>query len=861
MSVRKIIAPILLAWAGLGLQASGANPVLHLHRGGSVPGGILGFGEDGSLEWESPFFGLPMKVPLGEAGSVSFPYAKVQYPSGLGTYEARTIQGDNLHGKLLQVTPDVVKLETQRHGLVMLQREHVSSLRHLHGHWLYSSANQANWERGGWNRKDGRQLVTQIRNAQVSDTLTFEQPFHIHFNISWEGRPNFMLSISQHGGARKPGIKASLEVWGDRLVLVHNKEFLQLDKFGEGEAGQAEYHVYIDPSKSSTHVYDGKFARLGSLESNPGPQMDKFDFRFQNRTDNLAIGNLEFTNWHGQPPAGLGEAPILFGQEGNLIHGYLHTFEATNGFLFIPGRPLMDVKHFHSVNFRPMVPGQSPAQGDATLVFNDTTRITGKLVALTKSMAKLRIPASKEPIQCNLSDLATIQWHTNPELPPSNGLGGELDILGWEDGYLMGNILKNAKDGHPLAWRPSFGGDPIPLDTGADFSVGRAKVKEIAYSQADYPVMLHLANRMEIPAKVKGYEDGHISIASPFLPTGTKLQDAKIRAIRFPTPAGPLLPTGKWRLMDGAKAKIQAKEGKLEIHSKATFQGTPKEGDSLDFEIQGLAEGEFSIRITSPGDPAGKNAEEDTEPFLELIKARGDRDFVVNVHHHGGMEEESHYIYNRGRPSAKVRLEFGNKTRIKVNGDSHASISFDSSRPVLLHISPEGGTPLHLDSGELAEGTLAFPAPADIAKTLILPRLSAKSPPPHILAAQNGDLLRGQLIGITGDSLLFKSAKRKVEIPAERCSLILWMTPQFGASPQPIGQETARIVLGNGLSLPMTPTHIQDGNLHGTSGYLGECQAPFESISIFHFGKSGQIAPLPTFDPWKYTVNTPQPND
>ncbi|SVE29308.1 uncharacterized protein METZ01_LOCUS482162, partial [marine metagenome] len=60
-------------------------------------------------------------------------------------------------------------------------------------------------------------------------------------------------------------------------------------------------------------------------------------------------------------------------------------------------------------------------------------------------------------------------------------------------------------------------------------------------------------------------------------------------------------------------------------------------------------------------------------------------------------------------------------------------------------------------------------------KLLTLPRLRKSNPPQHIIAATNGDLVRGELLGLTDKATRFRSKLREVQIPRERIAGIVWL--------------------------------------------------------------------------------------
>jgi len=68
----------------------------------------------------------------------------------------------------------------------------------------------------------------------------------------------------------------------------------------------------------------------------------------------------------------------------------------------------------------------------------------------------------------------------------------------------------------------------------------------------------------------------------------------------------------------------------------------------------------------------------------------------------------------------------------------------------------------------------------------------ASNPPKNLLAAPNGDVLRGELISADAEQVKFRSKLRALEIPRARVAGIIWFH-DAGAAPASSG--SARVLL------------------------------------------------------------------
>ncbi|MYB00177.1 hypothetical protein F4X90_10950, partial [Candidatus Poribacteria bacterium] len=73
---------------------------------------------------------------------------------------------------------------------------------------------------------------------------------------------------------------------------------------------------------------------------------------------------------------------------------------------------------------------------------------------------------------------------------------------------------------------------------------------------------------------------------------------------------------------------------------------------------------------------------------------------------------------------------------------------------------------------------------AKLERALTIPRFNRDNPPNHILVASNGDLKRGELLGINGQTIQFDSKLRKFSVPIDRVARVVDVSvnsPQLSA--------------------------------------------------------------------------------
>ena len=149
---------------------------------------------------------------------------------------------------------------------------------------------------------------------------------------------------------------------------------------------------------------------------------------------------------------------------------------------------------------------------------------------------------------------------------------------------------------------------------------------------------------------------------------------------------------------------------------------------------------------------------------------------------------------------------------------------------------------------------------AKLERALTVPRFNRDDPPNHILVASNGDLKRGKLLGINGQTIQFDSKLRKFSLPIDHVTRVVDVSDdssqqsaisnQNGQTPLPLTvsdnrQPTAiqpeiRVTLTDNPILIFEPLEVKEGKLFGRSPIYDKVSVPVDSIQYLHFGEKAK---------------------
>ena len=146
---------------------------------------------------------------------------------------------------------------------------------------------------------------------------------------------------------------------------------------------------------------------------------------------------------------------------------------------------------------------------------------------------------------------------------------------------------------------------------------------------------------------------------------------------------------------------------------------------------------------------------------------------------------------------------------------------------------------------------------AKLERALTVPRFNRDDPPNHILVASNGDLKRGKLLGINGQTIQFDSKLRQFSLPIDRVARVVEVSDDDHQLQEVIGSSDTsltenrkpktenhspeiRVTLTDNPILIFEPLAIKDGKLFGRSSIYDKVSVPVDSIQYLHFGEKAK---------------------
>ena len=157
-------------------------------------------------------------------------------------------------------------------------------------------------------------------------------------------------------------------------------------------------------------------------------------------------------------------------------------------------------------------------------------------------------------------------------------------------------------------------------------------------------------------------------------------------------------------------------------------------------------------------------------------------------------------------------------------------------------------------------------------RLLTVPRMRRNNPPTHLLESNDGDFLRGRLLGADDETVFVELRLEEKAIPLATIKRIVWLEEVDGETvsteaTEPVdveieeGQFDAQVmaVFRDSLRLTFEPLAAKDDVLKGQSLLLGQCSVPLAEIDVLYLGdeiaaqrRSGTLAA------WRL-VNAPDP--
>ncbi len=149
-------------------------------------------------------------------------------------------------------------------------------------------------------------------------------------------------------------------------------------------------------------------------------------------------------------------------------------------------------------------------------------------------------------------------------------------------------------------------------------------------------------------------------------------------------------------------------------------------------------------------------------------------------------------------------------------------------------------------------------AAEDKKQFLLVPRSRQNNPPKQALVAQNGDLLRGELIALGRSVVQFRSAMDDVNIPRERLAAIVWLAAEDAARPPVPPAGLAQAVFRNGSIISLVVEKAVGNEIIGRHPLLGTCRLALDAIRELRLGEQEDVRQSLAYAEWTL-INAKEP--
>lgn len=872
--------------------------------GHSIPGS-LSSAQVERLEWETPLF--------RENISVDFSYLKhIRFPSTAKT--TATDQplrfmmhgGDILYGQLVAIEADYLDVITPRSGNLRLIRSHVNRIQRLNNPSLLyvGPIGPSGWETirdlrevNEWTSPDQKVMETAKRNAEIFRPLELSARTEFEITLTTTALFGFMISFDS-----EVGTSIGIETWGDELVVVSGDDYEPLVRLTESNK-TLSLQIMLDREKKTLSVFSEAGKLLGSLTGHVSEKA-RPGFYLRNKGRHLRLKSLRVHKSSGSNP----QTSKNFSQrirlvDGNSVYGVAQRLDADTGNITIKqddteqSVPLKQVDSLTLSVDAPadVIPSSESAPEGAPLAelnYSDGGRMTGRIIEIKDGVVTWKAAYSKQPISVKLKDAVRLT-NLNSQ-PPSEASRNLVDELKTSVGVLNGSVHLPEQPTDTIQWKFPGGIKPVSLSANAEAVITRQlNESNLPVDREVFRDQIFLTNSDAFPCVVESIDEEFVYLTSPWT-DAKKVSVKHVKAIEFSV-SGQAISQGfganGWKVLSQNQAAVKITDDKLEVLEAVTVGHLSViKGDQITFDMEWAEGSRPSVLVTMM-------AEREKRPRGGQEVNIRCKDEAVAVGTSSGITA----LFTIGDnkivqcPQRKARVKIvrrGTYLRMSVNDTPVYSTSSGNQNQ------KENGGLLFTVTGLLQPKIDIKPTPqltvSNFAvwksrtkaahetidhqiksQTLTIPRARRKNPSPNVLIAMNGDLLRGRLLSVAGNTITYQSRLEEFRFERNRMAAIVWLHPDVKTSEQAKvesdGSNTddappksvapkkvvaidnrpiVRVVYSKGVNATVRIHQVHAGTIVGESEILGKCRLPIAGGHQLHFGGFGNLVDSFMYADW-----------
>ena len=840
-----------------------ANATLHWVNGDTLPGTLEG--ADGEhINWRSNVFVEPVSIDYRVLKMVDF-----EAPETVGIpdeeFRLDLATGDVLFGKILNIDDEVIVLSGKRNGEIRVKRKFVRSMRRLDNPSLVflGPTGLAGWKTlnagrkiNEWSANESGHLVTSKQRAELF--RKFELPEQVEYELTLDsvGVPSFLIAFND-----QPYQSVRVETWGNELVVVSDEDFEPVMTLAP-DTRRLSLRLFWNRVKRELALFSTEGKMLAKIKGTEEPS-DNPGFYLRNKGLSLTVPKLRISNWNGAPPREVrqGEARIHL-VDGTIRYGAVESLSGTDMMVREEGSNESVKVAVTSIDgvYLEAVDQPVDTSADCQLRFFDGGRLHGTLLSMKDGLVTLKTAYSDEPVSASPKSAMRLEFTNDDQGKQAN------DTLICDGGKLQGSFAGVNSEQKSILWELVGAKSPSTLVASSDTRIIRKMEEGGEVADAGYRDLMIMIRGETVPANIQSVDEEFVHATTPYAEL-TKIPVEEVVAIELKS-SGSLSHHGfgaDWKVQDNNE-KIEIADDTVKFSAPgAIAHGTAMRGDHLKFSVQWPRES-FAVLNAQL---FTANAANNGRGLGLVIMFSGQHVWVRDAN---GAQA---FVANgpvRPLLAGAAQLEVtttGGKIVVKVNGNQVYSDNIKrnarAGNGIRLHLSQMG--PVNgRQGGEVVISKFSCSRTEDVSMVgmldeeirqaaLTVPRFRRDNPPKHLVISQNGDLLRGELVGLDKDLVRFRSRLTEIRLPRDRIGGVIWLRQED--LPEPVTQEAQpmQVVLKSGHSLAISPEGIIEGHLVGDSPAFGPCRVPLAAVGEVRTGKyMGPEEKETSLASWKLTA-------
>ena len=887
-------------------------------RNGDELDGRIVESTDASLRWSAEPFAAPLDIGIEQLEGIRFSSANRETFDYEPQFRVLMTNGDRLDGMLLEITRDTITMACVPFPEpITVSQEAIERIVNARGtHLRYSGPDDlGDWSSVGRDRKPTEwftdlrgEFATHQWSGDLFREIEFPEKMEMRFTALFpQGKPNIEIGL-----LRDPHLGPMIETWDDYLVLTHKTQFTPVLELTE-ETKKLDFRIFWNQEAGEVRLCDPSGKLLASLDDafaqpreilwkkrSKDPKVR--GFFILNRTPEIKLTRLTVQEWDGAPVPVIDLEQPRAQFRGEVVRLGTDDIRLEKGsrYLSVGGRKVS----IFDLNEMILSPRPNMDEVDEK---NDKTRIawfagtttSGNFHSISQDELVIEPDWSNSPLRVTLDDAKELRFPSvavDVETGNDKLMGRDLSLHG------TAKLLGNGSGESLLGWQVPGSVLPTPLSEESEVEIVR---EPFPAAQGDLTAIIGRARIYLVNGEVLVGDlidiQSDIVRADSTVTGRIEIPTTEIKAIDIGS-AGRVL-TGfrdaEWEEIEESEDEIVASPEKVTL--KGGSYGNPSLllGDSIKFDAEWKRSyGAMTLRLFA------SSPQTNTPSTDVIIAAQGNRLFIGKLKDSGAFSFSGDQIPIVGNKAKFEIRTLPEKVEVIVNGKSSLTINVEAEKASGngIYFKMGGGwqgwnqadNEIEITNFQIDRSYGSLPRrvidPTARKNALVVPRTLRDETPTHLLIAPNADLLRGRLESVSGDTVVFQSKERTLELPSNRVSAIVWLQqPQEeseipgeganqdiagevndliekaeGKSAQPDGSSeekenrkladydrfevTHQFVMMNGSRLNLAADRVEEGRFIGNSALLGECRISIENVREMKRGAAIAAHTIPKDD-------------